>query len=765
MSTRTKIPSTRVPLVLVVVASLLAPAMATAGSSGAGVAEPMAFSASVLAPVGQATPRLLGPGAPSGGRRVLAHPFRTLDPGALRAAKLLAAAIASRGSRGPSTVMALPLAGLFNNLDAPGLSDSSVAPPDSTGAIGPNNYVEMVNQQIGVYDRSLNLLSSSADGTFVGAGTNLSVSDPQLQWDGRGGRWLYAAVGIATGGNVLLFGWSKTSDPSDLSNGWCRFGIQRGSSLDDYPKLGHDDNFISIGANVYNDSIGYAFLTANIFAIPKPAAGDTSCAVGSATYYADATHVLHNADASVAFTPVPANTADASALGYIVAAHSPVDGTGSSAPKVMVWHLALLSGSPSLVSDGDVAISSFAVPAPVPQPGTSFTLDTLDARLTQAVAVNDPSAGGAKGIWTQHTVAGASGRSVVRWYEIMGGSPPTLRQQGEVSSTTDFVFNGAVSPSIGGASAAVFYNRGGSATLPLIAAQTRSGSTPLGNLDAGELLLGQSSAADQDFTCTSTAPCRWGDYAGASPDPNNAGVVWGSNQLTGGCVILCGFFAQWQTRNFAVVAAPPPSASPPGAPILSVPSAGNGTVGLSWSAPSSDGGAPITDYAVYRGTASRSEVFLAKTGGPLTYTDTGLTNGATYWYTVAAINSAGTGAQSNERSATPVAPPPAPDFKVTVAPTARTVMRGSSTTYSVTLTGLNGFAGSVSLTSIISPSTSRVTRTFSPTSVSLTAGVPSGASTLTVATTGRTSRTTYTITITATSGTRVHKTTVTLTVA
>ena len=69
-----------------------------------------------------------------------------------------------------------------------------MAPPDSTGAIGPNNYVEMVNQQIGVYDRSLNLLASSDNGAFMGAGS-LSVTDPQIQWDPQGGHWLYAALG------------------------------------------------------------------------------------------------------------------------------------------------------------------------------------------------------------------------------------------------------------------------------------------------------------------------------------------------------------------------------------------------------------------------------------------------------------------------------------------------------------------------------------------------------------------------------------------
>jgi hypothetical protein len=419
-----------------------------------------------------------------------------------------------------------------------------------------------------------------------------------------------------------------------------------------------------------------------------------------------------------------------------------------------------VSGSPALVADGDVGVSTFDVPAPVPQPGTSYKLDSLDARLTQAVAVNDPGAGGAKGIWTQHTIASPSGRSIVRWYEILGGAPPTLRQQGDVSSSTDFVFNGAISPSIGGDSAAVFYNRGGASTLPIIGALTRSASTPLNTMDAGELVIGQSSSADVDFTCGSGPPCRWGDYAGASPDPANAGVIWRSSQVTGGCYILCGFFAQWQTRNFAVVAStapPPPPPVPPGAPTLNTATPGNASVSLGWSAPFSDGGAQITDYAVYRGTSSGGELFVANTGDALTFNDSGLTNGTTYYYKVAAINSAGTGTLSNELSAMPTAPPPLPDFSLGVTPGSATVTRGGSTTYNVTVTALNGFGGTVTLTSGISPTASGLTMSFNPTMV--TGG--DGSSVLTVTTLRRTAKHTYTITVTATSGSLVHSVTVT----
>ena len=73
---------------------------------------------------------------------------------------------------------------------------------------------------------------------------------------------------------------------------------------------------MTFGSNVYDDSkSGFPFVTANIWAISKPAASDSTCSSGvSATYFADATHLLKNSDGTLAFTPVPANTADAAAM-------------------------------------------------------------------------------------------------------------------------------------------------------------------------------------------------------------------------------------------------------------------------------------------------------------------------------------------------------------------------------------------------------------------------------------------------------------------
>jgi subtilase family serine protease len=104
-----------------------------------------------------------------------------------------------------------------------------------------------------------------------------------------------------------------------------------------------------------------------------------------------------------------------------------------------------------------------------------------------------------------------------------------------------------------------------------------------------------------------------------------------------------------------------------------------------------------------------------------------------------------------------VNPAPVPDFTISVSPTTLAVRRGTSGSYTVTITGVNGFSGGVSLT--VSGQGSRVTTSFNPTSVT-----GSGTSTLSVRVSSRASTGNRTLTIKGTSGSLSHSTSATLTI-
>lgn len=112
-----------------------------------------------------------------------------------------------------------------------------------------------------------------------------------------------------------------------------------------------------------------------------------------------------------------------------------------------------------------------------------------------------------------------------------------------------------------------------------------------------------------------------------------------------------------------VSATPEPVPSAPGT-LSASPGAANGSVKLSWSAPSSDGGSAITGFDVYQGTSPGGEgtAATAVAAGSTSYTVTGLTSAVTHYFYVAAQNSAGVGLASNEASAVPTGAPATPSM-------------------------------------------------------------------------------------------------------
>lgn len=102
--------------------------------------------------------------------------------------------------------------------------------------------------------------------------------------------------------------------------------------------------------------------------------------------------------------------------------------------------------------------------------------------------------------------------------------------------------------------------------------------------------------------------------------------------------------------------------SPPAAPTAPSASAGNGRALVTWTAPADDGGSPITGFVVtpYVGpTAQPASTFDATL---TSRSITGLTNGGTYTFTVAAVNAQGIGpASAPSNPVVPIDHPPVAD--------------------------------------------------------------------------------------------------------
>tara|TARA_Y100000034_G_scaffold26406_1_gene31513 strand:- start:54 stop:3299 length:3246 start_codon:yes stop_codon:yes gene_type:complete len=98
-------------------------------------------------------------------------------------------------------------------------------------------------------------------------------------------------------------------------------------------------------------------------------------------------------------------------------------------------------------------------------------------------------------------------------------------------------------------------------------------------------------------------------------------------------------------------------------------------IDLSWTAPAYTGGAPIVGYRITENRAGAGDVVIVGNTGSIatTYTRTGLDRVVSYTYKVAAINSAGIGANSNTATLTTAAELPG-------APTGLTLTAASTTT-------------------------------------------------------------------------------------
>src|SRR5713101_2859850 len=122
------------------------------------------------------------------------------------------------------------------------------APPDSDGDVGPNHYVEAINQAFAVYDKNGNSLTGPITYNTLFApltGTpcsNENDGDPFVFYDQIADRWVISDFAFASfpgsGPFYQCIAVSQTPDP--VSGGWFLYALQHEPAhstwLGDYPK-------------------------------------------------------------------------------------------------------------------------------------------------------------------------------------------------------------------------------------------------------------------------------------------------------------------------------------------------------------------------------------------------------------------------------------------------------------------------------------------------------------------------------------------------
>ena len=433
-----------------------------------------------------------------------------------------------------------------------GQSDSQVSPPDTTGATGPSRYVQLTNRRFGIYSRTSSIPISQGTLSDLAAAA-VNNFDPQVIWDGNTGRFFYAMDSVfSSTDNRIALGFSRTATPNNGTTDWCHYLLPYGARFPDYPKLGDNQLFMLIGVNNFQPG----FVGSDLIAIRKPGSGTISTcpSLGFGIFFN-----VRDTTGQLVFTPTPSNGIDANGFGYAISRNLFL-------PSTRLWIHPISAGSattlPTLLAARVVNVPSYTVPADATQPlfpgGVgSPRLDTLDARPWQAILSRNPSRNFDFSLWTQHTVPNGA-TSMLRFYEIRPTQNPVLLlRTGTVASAGAFLFNGAISSDRrpGNATTGQNFVIGYSVSSPFINPRIVAGSSVNG-AGLSFTLVRDGAGPYRDFTCGSQFnTCRWGDYAGATPDPVPTGgansAVGLTNQFSPGGAMPT-FQSNWQTWIFHV---------------------------------------------------------------------------------------------------------------------------------------------------------------------------------------------------------------------
>ncbi len=417
--------------------------------------------------------------------------------------------LAARSGRPPGRTPAPGL--VFDGTSNP-TGCGTCSPPDTTGDVGPDNYVQAVNAtKIAVFDKSGNPLAApfNLSTLFTSAPCNAgNTGDPQVLYDELADRWVLAQFTLT---NELCFAVSETANPLGSYNLYT-FSTPE---FPDYFKIG-------VWPTGYYVSTNETTYTAYAFDRTKMLAGDPSA---SGVRFPGETNLLMPADVDGADAP-PANSG-----GLFYTFKDDVFHGGSD--RLELFRLTPDFATPASSTFGLAAtipvapfaytVCGFFILDCIPQGGTTQKVDAVSEWPMQRLAYrrfNDHES-----MVGNFTVGGgaATPGAAIRWFELRDtGSGWKLHQEGTEDEGGGLNrFMGSIAMDRDG-NIALGYSASSSTESPSIRFSTREATDPLGTLQSEQVM--QAGGGSQ------TGSDRWGDYSAMSIDPAAGCDFWYTNE-------------------------------------------------------------------------------------------------------------------------------------------------------------------------------------------------------------------------------------------
>jgi hypothetical protein len=413
-----------------------------------------------------------------------------------------------------------PLVSVTNGLNFQGVGvgitstySDCCAPPDTNGAVGATQFVQWVNLDFAIFDKSTGaLLQGPTAGNTLWSGFGGQCEahndgDPIAQYDKAAGRWVLAQPVFETPYTYCI----AVSTTSDATGSYNRYAFSM-PNFPDYPKLG-------VWPDAYYAS--FNLFSGNFFVGARACAFDRSQMLSGGA----ATQICFNTSSSFA-SLLPSDLDGSTAPPTGEPAFFLNFGTNS----VNLWKFHADFTTPAnatFTGPTNIAVAAFSEACGggtcVPQSGTRQQLDSLGDRLMYRLSYRN--FGTYESLLVNHSILVGTGgkrgskQTGVRWYELRSpNGTPTVSQSGTFAPDSSYRWMGSIAQDKAG-DIAVGYSVSSSAMHPAIRFTGRVPTDPAGTLEAEDSLVEGGGSQLRNLN-------RWGDYSSMAVDPTDDCTFW-----------------------------------------------------------------------------------------------------------------------------------------------------------------------------------------------------------------------------------------------